>query len=118
MPRGGMIDHHSDNLKYAEAEVVVPADKPFIVERGPGGKGLTVTGPCPACGGRTSTDYSHGIGGTKGPRDPGPRPLAIRSPVTVLCECGHVHGDRPTDAPDRGCGRYWLVDIPDALRTP
>jgi hypothetical protein len=116
MPRGGTIDHHSDNLKYAEAEIPVPADKPFTVQRGPEGKGLTVTGPCPACGGLTSTDFSHGIGGTKGFR--GPRPSPIRSPITVFCECGHVHADRPADATDRGCGRYWTVDIPDALRTP
>lgn len=118
MSSGGTIDHHSDTLKYVEAEALVAADKPFTVVRAPDGKGLTVTGPCPACGGRTSTDFTYGIGGTKGFRGLPTSPPAIRSPVTLFCECGHVHDDRPADALDRGCGRFWLVDIPAALRTP
>ena len=117
MSSGGTIDHHSNSLTYAEAEVTVPADKGFTVTRSPAGKGLTISGPCPTCGGRTSTDLSYGIGGTKGFRG-GSRPEAVRSPVTVYCECGHVHAERPADALDKGCGRFWLVDIPEALRTP
>ena len=117
MSSGGTIDHHNNSLTYAEAEVLASTDKPFTVTRSPTGKGLTVTGPCPMCGGRTSTDFAYGIGGIKGFRG-GSRPLTIRSPVTVYCECGHVHAERPAEAFDKGCGRYWMVDIPDELRAP
>ncbi len=117
MSSGGTIDHHSDNLKYVEAEVLVSSDKSFTVARDLKRKRLTVVGPCPACGGRTSVDFYYGLGGTRGFRGP-VSPSAIRSPVTVFCECGHVHADRPANAIDKGCGRFWLVDIPDELRTP
>jgi hypothetical protein len=38
--------------------------------------------------------------------------VAVPGEVTVFCECGHVHPDRPPDALDAGCGRFWVVELP------
>lgn len=116
MPSGQTIDHHKP-IHYVEQEVTVPPDRPFEVQRRAEGTGLTATGTCPACGGSTNTVLPYGIGGTKGYRRPA-RPPSVKSPVTIFCECGHAHTDRPSDALDKGCGRFWLVDIPAELRIP
>jgi hypothetical protein len=116
MPSGPTIDHHKP-IHYVEQETAVLPDKPFEIKRRSEGTGLTATGICPACGGRTATTLSYGIGGSKGFRGL-PHPPLAKSPVTIFCECGHAHADRPADALDKGCGRFWLVDLPTELRTP
>lgn len=116
MPSRQAIDHHKP-IHYVEQEVAVAPDKPFEVQRRTEGTGLTAAGTCPACGGRTNTILPYGIGGTKGHLGPA-GPPQVKSPVTIFCECGHVHSDRPADALDKGCGRFWLIDIPAELRTP
>ncbi|QXJ22963.1 hypothetical protein AGRA3207_004049 [Actinomadura graeca] len=32
--------------------------------------------------------------------------------VTICCDCGHMHADRPEGAFDKGCGAFWLVELP------
>jgi hypothetical protein len=119
LPSGENIDHHR-TVKYVEAEVDAPAARQFTAVWAADGSSVAVTGPCPACGGRTATEFSTGIGGSKGLRGPNRHAAyKLQSPVTLFCECGHAHDDRPADALDRGCGRFWLVDLPDeALRPP
>src|SRR5581483_2878068 len=106
LPDDAHIEHHKA-LHYVEAETDQPADRQFTVDWSADGRSVTVSGPCPACGGRTATQFSVGIGGSKGfrtARDQATRELP--SSVTLFCECGHVHEDRPPDAYDRGCGRF------------
>jgi hypothetical protein len=118
LPSGENIDHHR-TVQYAETEVNAPAAGQFTTVWAAGGNSVTVTGPCPACGGRTTTEFSTGIGGSKALGGHG-RPAAhkLPSPVTLFCQCGRAHDERPADAPDRGCGRFWLVDLPDEARRP
>jgi hypothetical protein len=109
MPPAWTIDHHRP-IGFAEAEI--PAGPSFEVTVAPDAKSVTVSGVCPACGGRTVTVIPSGYGyGHKGPRRSG-RPVAVPGEVTVFCECGHVHPDRPPDALDAGCGRFWVVELP------
>jgi hypothetical protein len=118
MPDDGHIEHHK-TLDYVEAVAGRPADGQFTAAWSDDGRSVTVSGPCPACGGQTATRFSVGIGGTKGFRDG--RPPATREvpcPVTLLCECGYAHAHRPADAYDRGCGRYWPVYLPADQRRP
>jgi hypothetical protein len=115
---GRSIDKHANSLAYVETEADSPADGQFKVAWAADGRTVTVSGPCPACGGRTATEFSPGIGGSKGFRGPAPRPQGLPSPVTLFCECGHAHADRPPDALDKGCGRFWLVFPPDDARQP
>ncbi len=118
MSNDGHIDHHRA-LDYAEAAADRPAEGQFTVEWSDDGGRVTVSGPCPACGGRTGTEFSVGIGGTKGLRDVrAPATRELPDPVTLLCECGHAHADRPSDAYDRGCGRYWPVYLSADQRRP
>ena len=116
MQWGRRIDHHRP-IRYAETRVLLEA--PFMVTREADGTRarFVVTGNCPACGGLMTKEFSYGVGGTgtKGRfRGPPTTPPPVPSPVTLYCECGHLHPDKPTDAADDGCGRYWLVD----LKTP
>jgi hypothetical protein len=110
MSSTGSIDHHR-SIKFVEAEM--PADPSFVVTLAPDRKTVTISGVCPACGGRTVSDYPYGIGGTgyKGFPRRSTGPTAVPSTVTVICECGHSHPDRPTEAPDLGCGRFWTVEL-------
>lgn len=114
----GTIDKHNNSLAYVEAEAESSADGQFKTTWAAGGGTVTVTGHCPACGGRTATQFSLGIGGTKGFRSPGQRAQTLPTPVTIFCECGHAHSDRPPDALDKGCGRFWLVFLPEDARQP
>jgi hypothetical protein len=105
----GVADSRHREVDYAEIETDATAQGvPFTVTWAPDGKKATITGECPECRGPTRTEFSTGIPGTKfrGPKIP-----ALPSPVTLLCECGHAHKNRPADAPDRGCGRYWLCYV-------
>jgi len=115
---GGTIDKHDNSLAYVETEANSQADGQFKAAWAPSGKTVTVSGPCPACGGRTATEFSPGIGSSKGFRRPAPRSQGLPSPVTIFCECGHAHADRPPGALDKGCGRFWLVFLPDDARQP
>lgn len=106
------IDHHRDR---AYAETAFPAHGEFTVTETPAG--LEVTGNCPACGGLTVMMFDYGPpDGVKGVfrrRDAGhsQRAAGPRT-VTIYCECGHVHAERPEGALDRGCGAFWKVEIP------
>ncbi len=118
MPSTANIDQHQ-SVAFVEAEEQVPPGEQFTATWAPDGRRVTVSGQCPACHGRTSTEFSPGIGGTKGFRgQTQPRPIVLPAPVTVYCECGHAHADRPPEAFDRGCGRYWPVYLPDGVRRP
>ena len=118
MPSAANIDQH-ESLDFVETEEQVPPGERFTVTWAPGGRRVTVSGHCPACHGRTSTEFSPGIGGTKGFLRPAePCPVVLPSPVTLLCECGHAHDNRPAEAFERGCGRYWPVYLADDARRP
>jgi len=113
---GGSIEKHDNSLAYAETEADSSVDGQFKVAWTIDGRTVTVTGRCPACGGQTATEFSPGIGGSKGFRKAVPQPQVLPSPVTLFCECGHAHADRPPDALDKGCGRFWLVFVSDDAR--
>jgi hypothetical protein len=113
-------DQHKERVKFAEVEAAAQTAGQFTAQWSNGGRSVTIKGHCPACGGLTSTDFSMGIGGSKGVRGlDRPRPaILIPSSVTIYCECGHAHDDRPPDAIDTGCGRFWAVHLTDAERQP
>jgi hypothetical protein len=118
----GSIDKHDNALAYVETEANSPANGQFTAAWATDGRTATVAGPCPACGGFTATEFSHGICGSKGFRGVfrarAPRPQGLPSPLTLFCECGHAHTDRPPDALDKGCGRFWPVFLPEDARLP
>lgn len=113
MQWGRRIDHHRP-ISYAETEILLATA--FTVTREADGKRVRfiVTGNCPACGGLMTKEFPYGVGGTGtkgGFRRPPTTPPADPCPVTLICECGHLHPDKPADATDDGCGRFWLVDL-------
>lgn len=114
----GNIERHKNALAYVEIEVNSPANGEFRATWAPDGSTVSVSGTCPACGGRTANEYKPGIAGSKGFRRSPQSPQVLRSPVTIYCECGHAHANRPSDALDRGCGRYWQVYLTDDERQP
>jgi hypothetical protein len=76
-------------------------------------EGVAVSGECPRCGAATSMTFPPGSPqGTKGMfrRAPTPAPVRMRK-VTVYCECGYAHPERPPESPESGCGAYWTVDL-------
>jgi hypothetical protein len=108
LTNGAASNQHRE-VDYAEIETDVAAQGvTFSVTWAPDGEKATITGDCPECHGPTKTEFSTGIPDTKfrGPKIP-----ALPSPVTLYCECGRAHKDRPADALDRGCGRYWLFYV-------
>jgi hypothetical protein len=108
LPWGKRIDQHK-SIAYAETEERLTV--PFTVRRGTDNGRVTfhVSGHCPACGGMMTKEFSYGIVGIKGYGQPsGP---AVPAATTLYCECGHVHADKPANATDDGCGRYWLIDL-------
>ena len=117
MPSGENIDHHKA-IKYVEVEADAPAAGQFTAAWAAHGGSVTVAGPCPACGGRTANEFSPGIAGAKGFRRRRPATHRLPLPVTLFCECGHAHDERPTEALDKGCGRHWPVYLPDDARSP
>ena len=108
MPWGRRIDHHK-SIKYAETQVHLGT--PFTVRREASGLRVKffVSGNCPACGGLMEKELSYGIAGAKGLR--GPSAPALPSAITLYCECGHLHPDKPDSAIDDGCGRYWQISL-------
>jgi hypothetical protein len=113
------VDQHKERVKFAEVEATAQTDGQFTVQWAADGRSVTIKGRCPACGGLTSTEFPFGIASSKGFRGPPkPRPAILPSPVTIYCECGHAHEDRPPDAIDTGCGRFWAVHLTDAERRP
>lgn len=118
MPSGTSSDHHRA-VAYVETEADAQNAGQFTARWTPDGRSVQVSGHCPACGGTTGTEFTPGIAGSKGFRGlSAPRPPLLPSPVTLYCECGHVHSERPPDALDRGCGRFWPVYLPDDARRP
>ncbi len=113
MASGTANDQHK-KVDYAEIETdtAVPGAT-FSVTWARDSDKATITGHCPECRGLTSSEFSTGIPDT---RFRGPKVPVLPSPVTLYCECGHPHKDRPADAPDRGCGRYWLHHVDAADR--
>jgi hypothetical protein len=101
-------------IHYAEIETDA-GGIPFSVTWADGKK-VSVSGQCPECRGLTSTEFSAGIPDASKFR--GPKIETLPSPVTLYCECGHPHDERPADAPDRGCGRYWLLYVKAEERVP
>lgn len=120
MAGSGSIDVHKGNLKYAEIKVEVPAppDGAFTVSWAADGRTANVAGRCPACGAWTSTDFTPVIGGTKGVGRTSRAAPELRSLLTLYCDCGYMHADRPGDAIDKGCGRFWQVTLADSERRP
>lgn len=116
MPELDPMDHHRD-IPYAETGYQRQPD--FNAEPASDGLGFEVTGICPACGGHTSMLFERGSPqGHKGgwfrraaTPSPGPEPATVRE-VTVYCECGHIHENRPAEAIDNGCGAFWQVEPP------
>lgn len=106
------IDRHDNSLAYVEVQAPSPVEGQFKADWAIDHRSVTLSGPCPACGGRTVTKFSVGIGGAKGSRA-ADRRLGLPSTLTLYCECGHAHQDRPPDALDRGCGRYWSIAPPN-----
>jgi hypothetical protein len=110
---GATGDEHK-KVDYAEVETdAVTRGISFIVKWSDDVEKATITGLCPECRGKTSMEFGTGIPGT---RFRGPGIPTLRSPVTLYCECGQAHNDRPEGAPDRGCGRYWLYFVDSADR--
>jgi hypothetical protein len=110
------IDQHADQLRYAELEAAAQTDAQFTVDWADG-RSVSVTGHCPACHGLTSTDFAPGIGSSKAFRGAKTwRMTMLPSPLTLYCECGHMHEGRPPEAMDTGCGRYWSVYLKDEER--
>jgi hypothetical protein len=113
------VDQHKERLKFAEVPAPAQTDGKFTAQWANDRRSVTVQGRCPACDGATSTNFPFGIPGSRGLiRTLRPRPAILPSPVTIYCECGHAHDDRPPDAIDTGCGRYWAVHLTDAERRP
>jgi hypothetical protein len=113
------VDQHKERVKFAEVEAAAQTAGQFTAEWAADGRSVTVRGNCPECGGLTSTEFTPGLGGSKGFRSPPkPRPTVLPSPLTIYCECGHAHADRLPDALDTGCGRYWPVYLREAERRP
>ena len=111
---GGATGNEHRKIDYAEVETdAVARGIRFTVQWADDDEKATLTGLCPECRGMTSMEYPAAIPGT---RFRGPVIPALSSPVTILCECGHPHNDRPADAPDKGCGRYWLYYVDAADR--
>jgi hypothetical protein len=110
VPDSGPIDHHRP-IKFIEVEI--PADASFTVITAADGRTLTVSGTCPACGGRTIADVPYGIGGYgyKGLKRRGIRRSDHPEKATIMCECGYTHPGRPDAQPDLGCGRFWTIDL-------
>ena len=113
MTSGGGSDQHKQ-VDYAEIEMDALGIT-FGVTWAPDGKKATIAGTCPECHGPTSMEFNAGIPDTAGFRGPQKIP-ALPSRVTLYCECGRAHNDRPANARDRGCGRYWLIHIAAAER--
>jgi hypothetical protein len=100
-----------ENVDYVETQTDAKAG-PVSVTWAPDGMKAVITGHCPECHGVTRTDLDVGIPGTIGLRGWTSRRIpTIPAPLTLYCECGHAHRDRPENAPDKGCGRFWLVYV-------
>jgi hypothetical protein len=111
----GAASYQHREVDYAEIETnATTPGVTFSVTWAPDGQKATITGHCPECYGPTKTEFNTGIPDT---RFRGPKKIpTLPSPVTLYCECGHTHKDRPADARDRGCGRYWLLYVAAAER--
>jgi hypothetical protein len=106
------IDHHRE-LGYVEAEFQLQTG--FTVTETAEARGLEISGICPGCGGRTTMALERGSPqGFKGifRRRNVDGPPAPPRTVTIYCECGHMHTDRPAEAIDNGCGAFWSVELP------
>ena len=110
----GASSYQHREADYAEIETDATArGLTFSVTWAPDGNKATITGQCPECYGLTKADFNAGIPAT---RFRGPMIPTLPSPVTVYCECGYAHKDRPAAARDRGCGRYWPLYVAAADR--
>lgn len=103
------IEHHRE-IEYVEIQVSPQGT--FMIEPLPDGCGCAVQGICPACGGQTRMTIPRGL--AVGHKGPWRRRQVASEPqeALVVCMCGHVHENRPPEATDHGCGRFWSVPLP------
>jgi hypothetical protein len=104
-----MPDHVATDFR--EHETQPPTDEPFTVTRSEDGRWYTVKGACPTCRAATVFRVAHGVLGPAkwGRRD---RPEPLTGAITVYCQCGYPHAERPPESPDTGCGAFWDVPVP------
>lgn len=105
-----MPDHQPTPFQETE----VRPDASTVVRRSADGRWYTVTGDCPTCRAATVFRVAHGVlGPAKGGRRR-TRPAPLAGPITVVCQCGYPHPERPPESPDSGCGAFWDVPVPPA----
>ncbi|GGZ34291.1 hypothetical protein [Streptomyces poonensis] len=106
-----MPDHASTD--FHEHETAVRPDDRFDVVRSDDGRWYTVTGLCPTCRATVVFRVAYGVLGPSKRlwgRDPH-RPEPLTGSVTVFCQCGYPHAERPPESPDTGCGAFWDVPV-------
>lgn len=114
--------HPHEATPFHEHETTVRADDAFDVARSTDGRWYKVTGPCPTCRATTAFRVAHGVlgpsklGRRRRGRERAPEPLT--GAITVYCQCGYPHQDRPAESPDSGCGAFWDVPVPDGEGGP
>ncbi|MEV3856589.1 hypothetical protein AB0J38_19960 [Streptomyces sp. NPDC050095] len=100
-----------DLTPFQERELAV--DGAFEVRRSEDGRWYTVTGACPMCRATSVFRVAHGVlGPVKGWRRRRAEPEPLTGAITVFCQCGFPHPDRPPESPDTGCGAFWDVPVP------
>ncbi|MCC3767613.1 hypothetical protein [Streptomyces sp. UNOC14_S4] len=114
---------HDFSLAYAERDLGEVAAG--FTQRPTADGGVVVEGHCPACRGRTVTEFPRGVpgSGTKGVLSrlrqritgAGPEPhtepdiLGVLGFEVLFCECSHVHPRQPVGTAFVGCGAQWRV---------
>ncbi|MFF0118376.1 hypothetical protein ACFYP0_07760 [Micromonospora arida] len=103
------IPAHRDVCYAEQAYGLLPGFEVLVDDNGIG-----VSGTCPACQGRTSSD--HEVGSPQGYKGVFPRsrnvvPVLPPGSFTVICACGYPHAERPAEAGESGCGAYWKVKV-------
>ena len=98
MPDHAAIDFHDVEYIYSGDVTVEP-----LTHEGD----ILVRTVCPACHGRSTTEFRYGLPhGTKGPR------VEPARQVVVICSCGYPHNMRPSPSLEYGCGALWKIDLP------
>lgn len=112
---------HNHDLAYQQVPLGA-VDVPFQISADT--EGVTVTGACPHCHGRTSTTIPKGVPGAKGlfPWSKAKPPsqteqFALTAAETFFCECGFAHAGQPELLFFVGCGAQWELK-PDSGSAP
>jgi hypothetical protein len=102
------LSEHHRPIHFVEQEFGLQAG--FVVTET--NHDLKITGICPGCGASTSMTFERGTPqGSKGFLRRISPPREKEKFVTLYCQCGHVHTNRPADSPESGCGAYWPVEL-------